>query len=211
MKDEICFNSGSWLFLDTALPRLQVGLLNNGEWSSCEVIVGPVLENLFMAIKRCFQKSGFCVEELTGVVLSQGPGSNIGVRAACAFVRTLICLPFSQHLQFFTYNTLHFSQVYLSIIQEETSPFYLFAKANLTHLYGLLAEESYILGKIEKKLLMEVPESLRENAWWLPSQTQPAYSTKTVHYLLKESLPILLGSITGLFQKNTSPDIFILT
>jgi tRNA threonylcarbamoyladenosine biosynthesis protein TsaB len=130
---------GQWLILDTAMPEWFAGLLEKGKVLYWENHSEPVLEGFLGCLDRIFPKgTGFF--PLDGIVFCEGPGSHLGIRTVCLFLRTLRILPAYESLPIYTYNALHLAQ----LLQKErhiSCPYRLVARAGWDQVYQLNVED----------------------------------------------------------------------
>lgn len=178
------------LFLSAGFDDFQIGLARNDEWILKEEETGHIADNLQKALAPCIPQINF--NALT-IFLINGPGSTLGIRTLCAFVRTLCSLKKIQPAtQIYTTNGLAFAQAYLTQKGECQRP--ICARVNLTQTLCLKGESSIHVATEEEK----------HNAIWLP------------HPCLKEQeiFKFSLDSILPILQKgnpwiqNPQPDVF---
>ena len=78
------------LFLSAGFSYCQVGLARDEQWIYCQEKQGHIADQLAEVLQPCLDLCHF--ESLT-IFLINGPGSTLGIRSLCAFVRTLLALP----------------------------------------------------------------------------------------------------------------------
>jgi tRNA threonylcarbamoyladenosine biosynthesis protein TsaB len=81
-----------WLALDTATERASVALGLLGEPPVEETIAGARRHaaELLPAVQRLLQRAGVSLDDLRGIVLSDGPGSFTGLRVGAAVAKALV-------------------------------------------------------------------------------------------------------------------------
>jgi tRNA A37 threonylcarbamoyladenosine modification protein TsaB len=98
--------SGPWLVLDAAGPELYAGIAADGRWLHLAKRREGALEALPAAVQDCLAKTSVRLEDLKGCLYARGPGSTMGLRLACMFIRTLTALPHLGSWKTAGYNTL---------------------------------------------------------------------------------------------------------
>ena len=141
------------LFLSAGFDDFQIGLARNDEWVFKQEKAGHIADNLQKALAPCIPQINF--NALT-IFLINGPGSTLGIRTLCAFVRTLCALKKIQSNQIYTCNSLAFAQAYLAQTEKKQRP--ICARVNLTQTLCLKGESSIHIATEEEK----------HNAIWLP-------------------------------------------
>ena len=188
MKPEI--SQGQRLFLSAGFEGFQIGLVSDANaWISKEEQQGHIADQLSSALGTIVDQC--CFETLT-IFLLNGPGSTLGIRTLCAFVRTLLALNKVKPDQVFTCDHLHFAQACL--VLREVSPLpHLCARINLTKTLCLIPSNE----------LHPASEAEMEGALWLP---HPCLKDKNIFsFHLDEILPLLHSSYP--WQPDDHPDI----
>ena len=179
------------LFLSAGFNRYQLGLARNEKWLCCQEQEGNLSDDLHKALNPCLE---FCNFEKLSVFLLNGPGSTLGIRALCAFLRTCLALDKLQLNQIFICDQLHFARAYLLQKQPDCKPI-ICARVNLTTTLCLRAEGT----------IHEASEEEKTNAVWLPhpclSQNYPLFE-----FSLQDCLPLLTP--TALWQQGLLPEVF---
>ena len=147
------------LFLSAGFNRYQLGLARNGQWLCCQEQEGNLSDDLHKALTPCLDLCNF---EPLSVFLLNGPGSTLGIRALCAFLRTCLALGKLQLNQIFTCDQLHFAQAYLLQKQPDFEPI-ICARVNLTTTLCLETEGG----------IHEASEAEKSAAVWLPHPCLP--------------------------------------
>lgn len=83
------FNRKLCLLIDASHPTLQVGVIGAEGWQSMVCSEKQVMEGLFEATDRAFREAGRPMTEVDCVFFCEGPGSTLGLRIACACIRTI--------------------------------------------------------------------------------------------------------------------------
>lgn len=178
------------LFLSAGFNCYQLGLARNNKWLCCQEQTGNLSDDLYKALKPCLE---FCNFEKLSVFLLNGPGSTLGIRALCAFLRTCLALNKLQPDQIFVCDQLHFARAYL--LQKEPHVPVICARVNLTTTLCL-----------NNETIHEASEAEKLNAVWLPHPCLPKdYSV--FDFSLKNCLSLLTP--TKLWQQSILPDVFV--
>ena len=182
-----------YLFLSAGFNRYQLGLARNGQWLCCQEQDGNLSDDLHKALKPCLE---LCKFENLSVFLLNGPGSTLGIRALCAFLRTCLALGKLQLGQIFTCDQLHFTQSYLLQKQPDSKPI-ICARVNLTTTLCLDGERA----------IHEASGEEKTNAVWLPHPCLPK-NYPLFEFVLQDCLPLL--SLTALWKQGILPEVFAL-
>jgi len=179
------------LFLSAGFNRYQLGLARNGQWLCCREQEGNLSDDLHKALNPCLELCNF---ENLSVFLLNGPGSTLGIRALCAFLRTCLALDKLQLGQIFTCDQLHFAQAYLLQKQPDCNPI-ICARVSLTMTLCLGAE----------RIIHEASEAEKSAAVWLPHPCLPKN-----HPLFEFSLQNCLSLLTptDLWKQGLLPEVF---
>ena len=148
---------------------------------------GHIADNLLSALKNCIPQINF--NALT-VFLINGPGSTLGIRTLCAFVRTLCALNKIQPSQIYTCNSLEFAHAYLTQFDKHPDP--ICARVNLMQTLCFNRD------------LHAATEEEKQTAIWLPHPCLK--EQKIFKFNLKSTLPILNTSTPWI--QNSQPDVF---
>ncbi|GEM_PF-2609088 len=167
---------GQRLFLSADFEAFQIGLASNTDsWLLKNEQQGHIADQLSVALEAIVAQCHF--ETLT-VFLLNGPGSTLGIRTLCAFVRTLLALNKIQPYQVLTCDHLHFAQACLISRNEKPLPS-ICARVNLTKTLCLTPSND----------LHPASEAEMEEALWLP---HPCLKNKKIFsFQLDEILPLL--------------------
>ncbi|MDR1665696.1 MAG: hypothetical protein LBR62_01460 [Puniceicoccales bacterium] len=193
---------GRWLILDTAMPEWVVGLLEEGKERYWESHSEPVLEGLFECLNRIFPKNEWFFS-LNVIVFCHGPGSHLGIRAVCLFLRTLQVLPAYGSLSIYAYNALYLAQLF----QKERgipSPYRLVARAGWDKVYHLDVED-------ENRFLTigETPftsfDGGTQDIYGLPFGPKNCWPHRVDYHPTAETF---FGAPVELFRSVTTPDVF---
>lgn len=186
-SDEILANE-EILFLSASFDDFQLGLASHGEWIFKQEESGHIADNLQKALAPCIPQINF--NTLT-IFLINGPGSTLGIRTLCAFVRTLCALKKIQPDQIYTCNGLAFAQAYLAQIEKKQKV--ICARVNLTQTLCLNGKDIHMATEEEK-----------QTAIWLP---HPCLKDREIFkFSLNATLPILQKS--SFWIQNPQPDVF---
>ena len=181
-------NHGQRLFLSAGFDTFQVGLASD-VWILKAEHPGYIADQLSSALETIVDRCHF--EALT-IFLLNGPGSTLGIRTLCAFVRTLLALDKIKPDQVFTCDHLHFAQACLQL--QNTTPLpNICARVNLTKTLCLTPSND----------LHPASEAEMQNALWLPHPCLKDKNTFSFH--LEEILPLLHPSDP--WQSTENPDI----
>lgn len=176
------------LFLSASFDDFQIGGGRNDEWVFKKESSGHIADNLQKALQAYIPQINF--DALT-IFLINGPGSTLGIRTLCAFVRTLLALEKIQPSQIYTSNGLAFARAYLKQIGKSQRP--ICARVNLTQTLCLGGNDIHIATEEEK-----------QSAIWLP---HPCLKDREIFkFSLDYTLPILQESSPWI--QNPQPDVF---
>lgn len=167
---------GQRLFLSAGFEAFQIGLASTEDaWILKNEQPGYITDQLSSVLEPIVDAC--CFDTLT-VFLLNGPGSTLGIRTLCAFVRTLLALNKITPEQVFTCSHLHFAQACLALRNEKPLP-NICARVNLTKTLCLTPSGD----------LHPASETEMQDALWLP---HPCLKDKhTFLFSLDEILPIL--------------------
>lgn len=188
MKNEVA--KGQRLFLSAGFDSFQLGLASDEDvWISKNERQGYIADQLSSALETIIQHCCFATLK---VYLLNGPGSTLGIRTLCAFIRTLLALDKIGPHQVFTCDHLHFAQACLVLRNNQSLP-NICVRVNL----------SKILCLTPSRGLHVASETEIQEAVWLP---HPCLKDKAVFsFCLDEILPILHQN--HLWQQTDCPDI----
>ena len=77
------------LLIDASTPLLQVGVIEKEGWKSIETSEKQVMEGLFVASQKAMAKANLSLSSVDAIFFCEGPGSTLGLRIVCAFIRTI--------------------------------------------------------------------------------------------------------------------------
>lgn len=178
------------LFLSASFETFQIGLASeDNAWILKNEQQGHIADQLSNTLAPIIERCHF--DALT-VHLLNGPGSTLGIRTLCAFVRTLLALGKIKPSQVFTCDHLHFAQACLVLRKEDPLP-NICARVNLTKTLCLTPSND----------LHSASEAEMQNAFWLPHPCLK--NKKNFSFCLDEILPILQQE--HLWEMNGNPDI----
>ncbi len=180
------------LFLSAGFNRYQLGLARNDKWLCCQEQEGNLSDDLYKALNPCLE---LCKFEQLSVFLLNGPGSTLGVRALCAFLRTCLALGKLQLSQIFTCDQLHFVRAYLVQKQPDSEPI-ICARVNLTTTLCLGAEWT----------IHEASEIEKATAVWLPHPCLPK-NYPLFEFSVQDCLPLLTKTLP--WQQGLLPEVFV--
>ena len=75
--------------VDASSPLLQVGIPDQNGWKSMGVSDKQALEGLFAAAEVACNRISLDSSKIDAIFFCVGPGSTLGLRIACAFVKTI--------------------------------------------------------------------------------------------------------------------------
>jgi len=178
------------LFLHAGFSDFCVGLAKNDAWAYEYVGTEPITDRLFSALRPCMDEISW---KNTEVYLVNGPGSTLGIRAFCAFIRTLLVLKKIKPSQVFVCDALHFAQL---ILTRQNLPQPVCARLNVT--------QTLCLNSIDDTF--HVPsEAEKQQALWLPHPCL-AKEVQAFRFEMKEILPLL--SAQSHWETTDTPDVF---
>lgn len=188
MKSDI--SQGQRLFLSAGFETFQIGLASGTDvWILKEEQTGHIADQLSNVLKDIVDQSCFAT---LAIFLLNGPGSTLGIRTLCAFVRTLLALNKISFDRVYTCDHLHFAQACLQLRNVTTLP-NICARVNLTKTLCLTPSND----------LHPASEDEMKSALWLP---HPCLKDKNIFsFHLDEILPLLHS--TSLWHSTESPDI----
>ena len=178
------------LFLHAGFSDFCVGWAKNNTWAYEYVGTEPITDRLFSALRQCTDEISW---ENTEVYLVNGPGSTLGIRTFCAFIRTLLVLKKIKPSQVFVCDTLHFAQL---ILTQQNLQKTVCARLNVTQTLCLNSPED----------TFHVPsEAEKQQALWLPHPCLPK-EVQMFRFEMKEVL--LLLSAQSPWKTADAPDMF---
>ena len=122
-----------------------------------------------------------------------GPGSTLGIRTFCAFIRTLLVLKKIKPSQVFVCDALHFAQL---ILTQRNFRETVCARLNVTQVLCLSS----------LKATFRVPsEAEKQQALWLPHPCLPK-EIQRFRFEMKEVLPLLSPQLP--WETTDAPDVF---
>lgn len=178
------------LFLHAGFSDFCIGLAKNDTWAYEYIGTEPITDKLFSALRPCMD--GISWED-SEVYLVDGPGSTLGIRTFCAFIRTLLVLKKLISSQVFVCDALHFAQL---ILTQQNLPQPVCARLNVTQVLCLNSLED----------TFHVPsEAEQKAALWL---SHPCLSKEVQLFCfeMKEVLPLL--SPQSPWETTDAPDVF---
>lgn len=95
------------LFLSAGFSDFCVGWAKGEQWRSVQWGTEPIAERLFAALQPYME--AICWEDVS-IFLIHGPGSTLGIRTFCAFLRTLLVLKKIRASQVWVCDSLHFAR-----------------------------------------------------------------------------------------------------
>ena len=178
------------LFLHAGFSDFCIAWAKNEGWCYECYETEPITDRLFSALRPCIDDISW---NDAAVYLLNGPGSTLGIRTFCAFVRTLLVLKKIRTSQVFVCDTLHFAQL---VLRHRNVQQPVCARLNVTQTLCLNSPDDtfHVPSKTEK-----------QQAIWLP---HPCLSKETplFHFKLREVLPLL--SQRSPWQTTNEPDVF---
>ena len=116
------FDAKLSLLVDASTPLLQVGILGKNSWKSFHTSKKQALEGLFFAVMQTLEKVDQSLSSVDAIFFCEGPGSTLGLRISCAFVRTL---QWANHPtpRFYKYNALDLGKVICGTEASIQAPF----------------------------------------------------------------------------------------
>ena len=178
------------LFLSAGFNRYQIGLARSGEWLCCQEQEGNLSDDLYKALNPCLELCNF---EKLSVFLLNGPGSTLGIRALCAFLRTCLALNKLRLNQIFTCDQLHFARAYLLQKQSDNNPI-ICARVNLTTTLCLNNTDIH-----------EASETEKLNAIWLAHPCLPK-NYPLFEFSLQDCFSLLTPAAP--WQQGLLPEVF---
>jgi len=178
------------LFLHAGFSDFCIGWAKNDTWAYEYIGTEPITDKLFSALRPC--TDGISLEN-TEIYLVNGPGSTLGIRTFCAFIRTLLVLKKLNPSQVFVCDALHFAQLILTR-QNLQQP--VCARLNVTQVLCLNSLED----------TFHVPsEAEQQQALWLQHPCLPK-EVQMFRFEMKEILPLL--SAQSPWETADAPDMF---
>lgn len=178
------------LFLYAGFSDFCVGWAKNDAWTYEYVEAEPITDRLFSALRPCTDEISWSNTE---IYLVNGPGSTLGIRTFCAFIRTLLVLKKLNPSQVFVCDALHFTQLILTNrnLQQPVC-----ARLNVTQVLCLNSL---------KDTFHTPSETEQQQAFWLP---HPCLSKEVqlFRFEMKEILPLL--SPQSPWGTTDAPDVF---
>lgn len=178
------------LFLHAGFSDFCIGWARGEVWHYECYNTEPIADRLFSALRSCTDEISW---ENTEVYLVNGPGSTLGIRTFCAFVRTLLVLKKINPSQVFVCDALHFAQL---ILTQQNLQQPVCARLNVT--------QTLCLNSLKDKLHSPSKAEQRQ-ALWLPHPCLPK-EVQTFRFEMKEILPLL--SPKSPWETTNAPDVF---
>ena len=179
------------LFLSSGFNSYQIGLAQDDHWVCCQENYGHMVDQFCEALQPCLDLCNF--EYLT-IFMLNGPGSTLGIRTLCAFVKALLALDKITSSRVYVSNNLSFAQEYLFKYNKAFNrP--ICARVNLTKTLCLRKGSILPLASEEEK----------KEAIWLEHPCLPLETEKFIPQMDK-----ILGILTpnSLWKSTQNPDIF---
>ena len=178
------------LFLHAGFSDFCVGWAKNGTCMYEHVGTEPITDRLFSALQPCVDKISW---KNTAIYLVNGPGSTLGIRTFCAFIRTLLVLKKLNPSQVFVCDALHFAQL---ILTQRNLPQPVCARLNVTQALCLNSFDDtfHHPSEVEQKA-----------ALWLPHPCLPK-EVQLFRFEIKEVSPLL--SPQAPWKTMDAPDVF---
>ena len=102
-----------YLVIDCSSSNIFTGILDHkNQWKSQTRLKGTVLENLFTAIEATIQDAGIKLNNLSGFIYCEGPGSVLGLRLCAMAIETWRRL-YPKCNELFKYNSLQLNALVL--------------------------------------------------------------------------------------------------
>ena len=178
------------LFLYAGFSDFCVGWAKNDAWSYEYVETEPITDRLFSALRPCTDEISWSNTE---IYLVNGPGSTLGIRTFCAFIRTLLVLKKLIPSQVFVCDALHFAQL---ILTQQNLQKTVCARLNVTQTLCLNSPED----------TFHVPsEAEKQQALWLPHTCLPK-EVQVFRFEINDILPLL--SPQSHWETTDTPDVF---
>lgn len=178
------------LFLHAGFSDFCVGWAKNDTRRYEYVGTEPITDKLFSALKPCVDEIS---RENTEIYLVNGPGSTLGIRTFCAFVRTLTVLKKISPSQVLVCDALHLAQL---ILKQRNLRQPVCARLNVTQTLCLNSPED----------TFHVPsEAEQKTALWLSHPCLPK-ETPVFRFEMKEILPLLSPKLP--WKTTDAPDVF---
>ena len=178
------------LFLHAGFSDFCIGWAKNDTWAYEYIGTEPITDKLFSALRPCTDGISW---ENTEIYLVNGPGSTLGIRTFCAFIRTLLVLKKIKPSQVFVCDALHFAQL---ILTQRNLQQRVCARLNVTQVLCLNSLED----------TFHVPsEAEQQKALWLPHPCLPK-GIQVFRFEMKGILPLL--SPQSHWETTDTPDVF---
>ncbi len=110
------------LVVDASSPLIQVGIPDHNGWKSMGVSKKQALEGLFASAEDAFRQLALKSSKIDAIFFCEGPGSTLGLRIACAFVKTI---QWANHpdLRLYKYNALDMAHLICGMQASIQAPF----------------------------------------------------------------------------------------
>ena len=91
---EVNTSQSRWLLLDASFPQCLCGVLKgDGQWIAVHKGQTGALKDLHNGIRLCLEQAGILLEDVSGFLYCEGPGSILGLRLAAMMLRTWRSIP----------------------------------------------------------------------------------------------------------------------
>ena len=184
------FDAKLSLLVDASTSILQVGVLGKNHWKSFNTSEKQALEGLFFATKQTLKDVEQSLSSVDTIFFCEGPGSTLGLRISCAFIRTVQWANYPTP-RVYKYNALDLGKVICGTEASIQAPFrkgFRFVRTgkNAVGKKEILSSED-ALSRFPESMHLPDPRSLVENT----SKIQKIpYSLKDQVRGLDDLLPI---------------------
>ena len=178
------------LFLYAGFSDFCIGWAKNDTLAYEYVGTEPITDRLFSALRPCTDEISWSNTE---IYLVNGPGSTLGIRTFCAFIRTLLVLKKIKPSHVFVCDTLHFAQLILTNRNLQKT---VCARLNVTQVLCLNSL---------KDTFHAPSEAEQQKALWLPHPCL-LKEIPLFRFEMKEILPLL--SHQSPWETTDAPDVF---
>ena len=178
------------LFLSAGFSDFCVGWAQGEQWRYVRCRTEPIAERLFAALQPCMES--ICWEAVS-IFLLNGPGSTLGIRTFCAFIRTLLVCKKIPASHVWVCDSLHFARL---VLDRRPSSRPICARVQGMQIFCLGPKENTIHRASEAEKLQAV---------WLPHPCLPK-NLPFFHFTEGEVLPLLQPK--NLWCKTDAPDVF---
>lgn len=198
------------LLLDASGPTIHIGLLHQRQWVARCTSESPPLETLFSGVRQCLKQARVTLQEITGFVYCDGPGSTLGLRLTLMALKAWRALPQWATAPLYAYHRLHMAAALATAQGIAVKPFRLITEFRQGSWHCLKATtSSAISSAVLSTLSNDELKALTGTIFYLPQRKRATPLTIQARRLAYDlnHLPNLLGH-SDIFRTTYVPKAF---